>query len=119
MYFKKRSFLFLFLVFRMCASAYELTFKNVNFNGGPFKYSIQSFIDARINKNKPVGFTRVGISNKTEGIYLSADFAQQCLSAFYSGNIKFDKAFQLIAVINQVTIQETHSGGWEYSTVSL
>lgn len=118
---KKSSFLVVLflLIFFNYLKAYEIDLKNASPAGGPFKFSFQSFIDARVNKSKPVGYTRVGMSNKTEPIYLAKNFGQQCLTVFNSGAIKYDYTIQLVAVINQVTVQETHSGGWEYSTVSL
>ncbi|MGZ3866566.1 MAG: hypothetical protein ACXVC6_11125 [Bacteroidia bacterium] len=117
----KRFFFNLFLFSTICLklSAYELKLSVPFYSHGQYKFSILNFIDARLGKEKPVGFTRVGISNKTEGIFLPKDFESNCGEIFSKPEVGLIGARKLIAVINQLTVQETHGGGWEYSTVSL
>lgn len=108
-----------FILISTFSFAYDIVIKVADFGEVNYSFSLSKFIDARLNAGKPVGFTRIGISNKPEELRLPHNFAMYCDSVFHSGDLKYNNALNLIPVINQITIQETHDGGKEYSTVSL
>ncbi len=99
--------------------AYEVKLTGSVFKGERYEFAFAKFIDARLNYNKPVGYTRMGVSNRVEELVLNKKFNEYCDSVFNIKGIKYEGRIKLIPVFTQITIQETHSGGDEFSNVSL
>jgi len=113
-------FLFLGLVtVTNSIKAYELKLKRSFLKGERYEFACSKFIDARLNKQKAVGYTRRGVSNKIEELKLPKNFAAYCDTLFGDAGIKYEGVLKLIPVITQITIQETHNGSNEFSHISL
>jgi hypothetical protein len=86
-----------------------------------YNFSFVGFVDCRLHKLTPAGYTRKG-EKGIEGISLPIALGSYCDTLFSAKNLVFDKsdtAFVFMPVINQITIQEIHDAKYEYSIVSL
>ncbi len=114
-----RIYIYFLALFSSKLFALEVDIKGYYFDRAKFNFFIENFVDARMNKEKPVGYTRIGVSNRTEALTIPKNFNEHCYNFFRDYALNFDTSLKFICVINQVTIQESHSGGKEYSTASL
>lgn len=97
----------------------ELGLDKNMFNSEKFSFRIDSFVDERLNKEAPVGFTKIGLKNKTEDMVLPADFGNYCRNFFSTALAQASGELRFIAVIQQLTVQELVVSGNEVSDASL
>ena len=117
----RRSLFLLFLTLLSDARlhAIELTLDESLFRYQKLNFRVEAFVDARIRLEKPVGYTKAGISNRPEEILLPADFAKYCEGFFKNIFAANANKPSLVAVINQVTVLELTEKGNEVSDVLL
>ena len=103
----KRSFLLIICIALSISSLafdYKVTLQEKSFEEENYNFLIQKVIDARLNKQKPIGSLVAGFSLNKETVG-NDSLAEQMISVFNSKSEVFDGKLKVAMVINQLNLR--------------